>query len=80
MMAKTKDFEFDTQEKDFFKSEKKVKLGRPKKKEEDKLSHYCAIKMSADEKNWLQEEFEKRKYDYSSFSSFLRSRLLEGYR
>jgi hypothetical protein len=74
-MSKTKNFTFDTGEKDIFKnntSQVKNVGGRPPKKDEEKLSIQKTVKFTDAEYKNLMQEYESIKTQFSSFASYLR--------
>lgn len=75
MNNKTKDFIFNTEEKDIFKNPStsiKSHGGRPPKKDEERLSVQKTIKFTDAEYQKLMQDFEKVQTQFSSFASYLR--------
>lgn len=74
-MNKTKNFTFNTEEKDIFKNvptQVRNVGGRPPKKDEEKLSIQKTVKFTDAEYQFLMTEYEKIKTQFSSFASYLR--------
>lgn len=81
MSNKTKDFTFNTEEKDIFKNQPKAKRnagGRPTKNEAEKLSIQKTIKFTENENRELLKQFETVKHQFTSFASYLRYLVFQG--
>jgi hypothetical protein len=75
MNNKTKNFTFNTEEKDIFTNAPtniKNQGGRPPKKDEERLSVQKTVKFTDGEHQELMQGFEKVKTQFSSFASYLR--------
>ena len=79
MSDKTKNFSFNTQEKNIFEYQPKAKRnlgGRPKKDDDDKLSIQKTVKFTNDEYDNLINSYKDSKTQFSSFASYLRYLIL----
>ena len=79
--SKTKDFKFNLDDKNLLKTfddknSSPKKLGRPLKKEDDKLSKQVTVKFKPDEMTLLQDIYHKNHSNKYSFGNFLRLTIL----
>ena len=80
MSSKTKDFIFQTEEKDIFQDQhlkKKNTGGRPHKEEDKKLSIQKTVKFTKDEYSSLVKNFERSQTKFSSLAGYLRFLILD---
>lgn len=81
MTNKTKNFSFNTTERNIFDDQPKGKRnvgGRPVKKAEEKLSIQKTIKFTVEENKELLDDFRLIKTQYTSFASYLRHLVFTG--
>ena len=79
--SKTKDFKFNLDNKNLLKAfDEKIclqkKLGRPLKKDNDKLSKQVTVKFKPDEMDLLQDIYHEHHSNEYSFGNFLRLTIL----
>ena len=79
--SKTKDFKFNLNDKNLLKNfsnknSLQKKLGRPLKKDNDKLSKQVTLKFKSDEMTLLQDIYQLQHANEYSFGNFLRLTIL----